>query len=66
MMAVMEKRSLPCLDEIAAALDSSEADILAGDVVSADEVDRIIQERIKRTEARLSAGRCHQAASPRR
>jgi len=62
----MENQPRPSLDEIAAALDSSEADILAGNVVSADEVDRMIQERINRTEARLSAGRSHRAASPRR
>jgi hypothetical protein len=60
----MENPPRPPLDEIAAALDSSEADILAGRVVSADEVDRMIEERIARTEARLSAARC--AASPRR
>jgi hypothetical protein len=62
----MENRTHPSLDEIAAALDSSEGDILAGHVVSADEVDRMIQERIDRTEARLSAGRAHRAAPPRR
>jgi hypothetical protein len=63
-MATMEIWPRPSLDEIAAALDCSEADILAGDVVSADEVDRIIQERIDRTEARLSAARPHRVASP--
>jgi predicted transcriptional regulator len=66
MIAVMDNRPRPALDEIAAALDSSEADILAGRVVPADEVDRMIRKRIDRTEARLSAGRSFPAATPRR
>ncbi|MGB8842645.1 MAG: hypothetical protein WCC64_16420 [Aliidongia sp.] len=63
-MAIMENQPCPYLDEIAAALDSSEADILAGNVVSADEVDRMIQARIDRTEARLWITRRDSAASP--
>jgi hypothetical protein len=62
----MSKQAQPSLDEISAALDSSEADIMVGRVVSADVVDRMIQDRIDRLEARLSSDQSHRTASPRR
>ena len=49
------KHTTPSLDRIAAALDSSEADIEAGRTIPADEIDRMMQDRIDRLEARLSA-----------
>ena len=62
----MSKEAFPSLDEITATLDSSEADIKAGRVVSADAVDRMIQERIDRLEARLASDQPSRTASPRR
>ncbi len=64
-MRPMNKQTVPTPDEIAAALDASESDIAAGLVISADEVDRMIQERIDRLEGRLAAA-SRRIATPRR
>ena len=51
----MSNPHTPTRDEILADLDASDADLEAGRVVSADDVHRMIQDRIDRYEARRLA-----------
>jgi hypothetical protein len=53
------------IDEWSAALDQSDADIAAGNLVPGEVVHKAIQDRIDRLEAALSAERLRRAA-PRR
>ena len=64
-LCMTDPTALPLKDWIAA-LDESEADIAAGNLVPGDVVHRAIQERIDQLEAALSDNRRQKKAAPRR